>query len=306
MAFYLGIDGGGTRTTCAVGDDNAVLGTATSGASNIIKLGERQARTSLQDAILKACDAAGISSLQLLHTCVGVAGASVPEVREALRRFIAEIAAGSILILGDHEIALEAAFGGGPGVIVISGTGSIACGRNEKGEIARAGGHGFAISDEGSGYWIGRAAVSAALRAIDSGAESILPDRIGTILRARNRDELVRTVNGNPVPDFSQLFPCVAEAAQTGDVVAASVLRSAGAELAQLAAVVSEKLWPRGGAVHIAMAGGVFQNSAMVREAFSDALHSAQPQVSIISSVVTPVMGALSLARSGVRQGAAH
>ena len=60
-------------------------------------------------------------------------------------------------------IALEAAFGSGPGVIVIAGTGSIAYGRNREGQTARAGGWGFAISDEGSGHWIGRTAVAAAI-----------------------------------------------------------------------------------------------------------------------------------------------
>ncbi len=64
-------------------------------------------------------------------------------------------------------IALEAAFGSGPGVIVIAGTGSIAYGRNAEGQTARAGGWGFAISDEGSGHWIGRTAVAAAIGAWD-------------------------------------------------------------------------------------------------------------------------------------------
>ena len=77
--------------------------------------------------------------------------------------------AGEIEVVGDMVIALEAAFGGDPGVIVIAGTGSIAYGRNSKGQTARAGGWGFAISDEGSGQWIGRAAVAATVRALDLG-----------------------------------------------------------------------------------------------------------------------------------------
>ena len=68
-------------------------------------------------------------------------------------------------------IALEAAFGSGPGVIVIAGTGSIAYGRNREGQTARAGGWGFAISDEGSGHWIGRTAVAAAIGAWDEDPE---------------------------------------------------------------------------------------------------------------------------------------
>ncbi len=74
-----------------------------------------------------------------------------------------KIKTSEIKVVGDNVIALEAAFGSGPGVIVIAGTGSIAYGRNRDGQTARAGGWGFAISDEGSGHWIGRAAVAAAL-----------------------------------------------------------------------------------------------------------------------------------------------
>ncbi|HET8667177.1 MAG TPA: BadF/BadG/BcrA/BcrD ATPase family protein, partial [Terriglobales bacterium] len=138
MGIFLGIDGGGTKTTCVVGDEKNLLGTGTSGGSNVVRLGEAQARGSLEAAILKACQAAKVEPSRVERTCIGVAGASVPEVREAIRRFIAEIVPGEVIVVGDNEVALEAAFGGASGVIVASGTGSIAYGRNEQGKTARA------------------------------------------------------------------------------------------------------------------------------------------------------------------------
>ena len=167
MAYYLGIDGGGSKTTCVVGDESSILATVTVGASNITRVGEAGAREVLHQAIREACRAAGINPQQVLRACIGAAGAGRPEIAGTVRKMVAEIISGEIEVVGDMEIALTAAFGEGPGVIVIAGTGSIAFGRDAQGRTARAGGWGFAISDEGSAHWIGRAAVRAVLRAAD-------------------------------------------------------------------------------------------------------------------------------------------
>ncbi len=171
MAYYLGIDGGGSKTTCAVGDETSLLATVTVDASNITRVGEAGARDALQRAIREACRAANISPQQVLRACIGAAGAGRTEIAGIVRDIVAEIISGEIEVVGDMEIALRAAFGGGPGVIVIAGTGSIAFGRDAQGRTARAGGWGFAVSDEGSAHWIGRAAVSAVLRAADEAGD---------------------------------------------------------------------------------------------------------------------------------------
>ncbi len=297
MSLYLGIDGGATKTTCVVADKHNVLGTGTSGGSNVVRQGEEQARASLHAAILQACAAANIDRNQVASTCIGAAGGSVPRVRDAMNRIIAEAVSGTIVVTIDCEIALEAALGGTPGIVVSSGSGSFAYGRNRQGQIARAGGHGFAISDEGSGYWIGRAAITAALRAYDEGRNPALLLQLAQALGGNSRDELVRLANSTPPPDFAALFPIVAQAADTGDVIAAGVLRRAASELAQLAVIVARKLWPEDKEIDIAMAGGVFQNSETVRQRFCDELNSLRSNANVILSVVSPVMGALELAR---------
>src|SRR5579863_1500258 len=167
VPYYLGIDGGGTKTNCVVGDDTNLLATATAGPSNIVRVGESQARQSLQQSVRQACAAAGITPAQVTRTCVGGSGAARPELAAIVRRILAEILPTPIEVVADIETSLEAAFGTGPGVIVIGGTGSIACGRDRHGRTVRAGGWGFAIGDEGSAHWIGRTAVAAVLRAAD-------------------------------------------------------------------------------------------------------------------------------------------
>ncbi len=99
-----------------------------------------------------------------------MAGASLAEAVHWAQQTIRELIPDStIYVAGDHVIAHRAAFGTSPGVLVISGTGSIAFGRNQNGETARAGGWGPNVSDEGSAFWVGREAVAAALRAFDFG-----------------------------------------------------------------------------------------------------------------------------------------
>src|SRR5438046_6075315 len=106
-----------------------------------------------------------------------------------MRDLIESIVAGDIEVVGDVEIAFEDAFGDGPGVLVIAGTGSIAYGRNSEGAIARAGGWGHAISDEGSGYWIGVESVRAALQTRDREGVSELLRELMDKIGAANVDD---------------------------------------------------------------------------------------------------------------------
>ncbi|MGO8795874.1 MAG: N-acetylglucosamine kinase [Candidatus Sulfotelmatobacter sp.] len=301
MTYFLGIDGGGSKTTCVVGDESSSLAIAESGPSNMTRVGEAGARESLQQAISAACAAANISPRQVQRACIGIAGAGRKEIAEAVRNIVTDLIPGEIEVVGDMEIALAAAFGSGPGVVVIAGTGSIAYGRDAQGKTARAGGWGFAISDEGSAHWIGRLAVGALLREADETEESdsALFRQIKTAWAAHTLPELASTANGQP--NFATLLPAVLAAAESGDAVAKNVLSQAAAELARLAAIVVRRLFPensvKGDAVPVAMAGGVFRHSEIVRQLFLNSLHEQNVRVILRLAVVDPVEGALQMAR---------
>jgi glucosamine kinase len=306
MAFFLGIDGGGSKTTCAVGDESSLLATATSGGSNIVRLGEEQAALSLQAAIRQACTAAKVQPSQVAAVCVGVAGASVPEVSVTIRRLIGAVVGGQIEVVGDMVIAMEAAFGEGPGVIVLAGTGSIAYGRNERGQTARAGGWGFAISDQGSGHWIGRRAVQAVLQAHDAEEATALRPALLDAWGLQAVEDLVRVANSSPPPDFAQLFPHVQVAAGHGDPLAREILTSAGADLGRLCTTVLTRLWSEEQNPRVAMVGGVFEHSPLVRRVFQNSVRATHPQVRLEDKVVEPVLGALQLARRSAQDPASR
>jgi N-acetylglucosamine kinase-like BadF-type ATPase len=318
MAYYLGIDGGGTKTRCVLGDEMTVLATAMSGGSNIVRLGETQAREALHTAIRQVCATANISPAQISAVCIGAAGADRPEIVAKIRAILAELisetapetALPKIEVVGDMTIALEAACGAGPGVIAIAGTGSIAYGRDATGHTARAGGWGFAVSDEGSGHWIGRRAVSAILSAHDQGLETTLSAMVLQAWKLNTLDELVQQANSTPPPDFPRLFPIVLRAADEDDSVARSLLTDAGAKLGSLAAIVVHRLANNTPAamltgsmipvatLPVAMTGSVFRQSPDVRRVFYNTLQTSVPGIDVRQDIVDPIEGALARARA--------
>ena len=302
MSYFLGIDGGGTKTTCAVGDETRVLAMATAGPSNIVRVGQEQARESLRRAVLQACAAAGITPQAVSRTCIGGAGAGRPELAEVVRSILAEMLPTPVDVFGDMHIALEAAFDTGPGVVVNAGTGSFAYGRNQLGQALRAGGWGFAIGDEGSAHWIGWLAVSAVLRESDKNPagleESSLVKGLFKAWGVHSILDLARAANSVPPPDFAALFPAVAG---SQDEIGRQVLREAGRELAQVASVVIQRLFAREETiVPVAMTGGVFRHAEIVRQVFYNELRKRDPRVQVNPAVVDPVEGALRIARRGV------
>ena len=301
MGFYLGIDGGGTKTRCVLGNETVMLATAVSGGSNIVRLGEAPARASLHAAVHQVCVAANISADRIEAVCIGAAGAARPEIAAHLRGIFAEIDprfTSRIEIVGDSAIALHAAFHAGPGVIAIAGTGSIVYGRDASGQTARAGGWGFAVSDEGSGHWIGRNAIRALLRARDEGRETALTALVLDAWKLDGLDALIQRANATPPPEFPRLFPIVVHAADEGDAIARELLARAGHKLAALAAIVLRRLAPAPPYLPVAVTGSVFRRSAEVRRVFNHRLEEIFPGIKLLDDFVDPVMGALALARA--------
>jgi glucosamine kinase len=332
VAFYLGIDSGGSKTTCAVGDENSLLATATAGPSNVVRVGAVQARESLHQAVRQACAAAGITPAQVASTCIGAAGAVRAEIVSIVRGALAEILPTTIDVCGDMEIALDAAFRDGFGVIVIAGTGSIAYGRDANGNTVRAGGWGFAISDEGSAHWIGRAAITAVLREKDSAEvspasrEEVASPLLAALLKAwgmATLDDFLRAANSTPPPDFAALFPALLTAVQI-DELAWQILTQAGQELARLAAIVIRRLQARAvpssdspearfsetrvaeTPVRLAMAGGVFRHASLVRDVFYNEVCRSHPLAEVNPQIVEPVEGALRRARRAASRTQGH
>lgn len=296
MDYFLGIDGGGTKTTFALGDGVHLIATETAAGSNVVRLGEQKARIAIEKGVRSVCGKAGAQAKHIVAVCAGVGGAAQDSTRRQITQILGEMIPGKILVVGDMVVAHEAALEGAAGIVVISGTGSIAYGRNESGSTARAGGWGYMISDEGSGHWVGVQAVAAIARAMESNKHTELGDRVLQEWQLKSFDDLILRANASPVADFARLFPAVL-ATEGQDPDAREILEEAGTQLAALAESVYRRLWTDNRRINIAMLGGVFQNSQTVRQAFCDAWEGPGPKPHIRLSQKTAAEGALSLAR---------
>lgn len=295
MPLYLGIDAGGTKTDCALSNGAELLGQALGESSKLARVGRDRARTNFQSVIERACESARVLARDVQHVCVGMAGASLPDAVSWAQDTVHEIIPGAtIYVAGDHIIAHRAAFGTSHGVLVISGTGSIAFGRNPAGETARAGGWGPNVSDEGSAFWIGRESVITALHSYDLGSSNGLLPVIAQHWKVAP-EEVVQMANAAE-PHFADLSSTVAAAAERGDTSATDVLTRAGQALAFLGSAVIRRLWPQGSVVPVGLSGGVFQGSQMVRSAFREAMRTQYSQAAVSFAVVRPVLGALEIA----------
>lgn len=297
VTYFLGIDGGGTKTECVIGDEERVLGRSVGGTIKIRKVGADIAGQALELAIQAACNEAGVTPNQIAATCIGLAGSSIPEVSDWAYSVLRQLVSGEVSVVNDALIAHRAAFHGGPGVLVIAGTGSNVLGIDENGKMARAGGWGPIISDEGSGFWIGRTTVAKAMRAHDLGRPTQLLQAVMQAWKLTGLEEVVSMANSNPPPDFASLLPEILHCANSGDALAQEILTSAGKELAQLALIVIRKLWPDAKNIAVAVTGGMFAHLPQIRETFANIIHAETPTIAVNLEPVHPVMGALAMAR---------
>src|SRR6476661_5326162 len=176
MLHVLGIDAGGTKTVCLLADEEGtVVAEARRSGANLQASGELEVEKILHEVMEEALGDRGIVPAAI---CLGIAGVDRPDDSATVGAIMRRIGyKARTLVVNDALVALEAGAPGQPGVVVISGTGSISYGRNGRGEAARSGGWGYVLGDEGSGYWIGRAALRAVLRQSDRrGTDTVLTD----------------------------------------------------------------------------------------------------------------------------------
>jgi N-acetylglucosamine kinase-like BadF-type ATPase len=269
--YFLGVDGGQSSTFALIGDANGrVLGGGRGGPSNHVGASEGRAKFTgaIQTCVSAACASAGLdaASIRFAAACLGFSGG--PADKESILREI--LRSDRTIVTHDALIALSGATGGGPGVIAIAGTGSIAFGRNASGKTARAGGWGYVFGDEGGGFDIVRQALRAALRLEEGWGEAtslrqILLQQTGA---SDSNDLLHRFYTEEfPRPRIAAFAEMVDEAAENGDAIAREILTGAARQLAAIAWAVRGQLFEKNEPVRVAYIGGVFR-SRTVREAF--------------------------------------
>jgi N-acetylglucosamine kinase-like BadF-type ATPase len=292
----LGIDAGGTKTVCQVADGHGtVLAESRGPGANLVSLGEERVEAALREAIDPVL---ADRPDRIDAVCLGMAGVDQAQEADTVRGVLSRIGHfGQTLVVSDSLIALEAGAPDSPGVVVATGTGSIAYGRDASGRAARAGGWGYVLADEGSGFWLGKEALRAVLRAADRrGPATSLTAPVLQQLGVGRPQDIGREVyrDGVRPAAIAELAAVVEATAAAGDPVAVEILDLAARELTLLAVSVVEQLdLPEG---PIVLAGGTLRAAPRLTSAVVAAIKERLPRAETRVLGVEPAYGAVRLA----------
>jgi N-acetylglucosamine kinase-like BadF-type ATPase len=302
MRILAGIDGGGTRTRLALSfEDGNLMGYAEAGSCSFIDLGRDAAREELARVWASGWGAAGAVPSRSDALFMGLGSV----LSEADARTNCDLAvelglseARNVRADNDAWNAHAGALMGGPGLLVISGTGSVCLGRSESGAVWRAGGWGHLLNDIGSAYALGHEALIAATRDADGrGNATTLTALVRETLGLTNMKEIFRRVHYEGVPRaaIAALAPNVVRHACGGDKTAEAILNRNAEGLAEMAATAARKLNLT--APKVALRGGLITNAEMFRRLFLDKLAFQLPGFTLVDDGLDPVFGAVLLAR---------
>lgn len=298
MPIFVGVDAGGTSIECVVEHDGEVR-TARGEAANVRTAGVARAAERIAATVRGGLRGDAFDAL-----AVGAAGAGDFVLARALEAALREyFPSGAVAVVDDAEIALRAAVPHGDGAVLIAGTGSIAYARIGE-ETHRAGGYGYLLSDDGSGFAIGRAALAQLLRWYDGrAAHTELFDAMSTQLQVRDAQELLRRVYGEPHPVaiVASIAPLVLDRAGAGERLASKIVQTAALELVELLKALVRRAKIEARELPLVFAGGLFAENSLLSYLVETRLLADLPLLAPVKSPSSPVQGALELARRMTR-----
>jgi N-acetylglucosamine kinase-like BadF-type ATPase len=254
-------------------------------------------------AVTQACQQAEIELSEVVAACIGLAGVSHPDHnRQMLAALKEALPISDINLETDARVALAGATGGKAGVVIIAGTGSIACGVNSRGRFARAGGWGPAMGDEGSGSYIGRRALESIMMSYDyRGEPTSMMEPILRHFGVTSPPELPPVIYDDPdkaMREIAQLSKIAVRAAEEGDKVAREILKDAAKELAVAVIAVIEQLRMEREEFQVAYVGGVFEAGGLILDPLREEIQAFAPRAEIAPPVDPPVIGAAKMAKA--------
>jgi len=296
VTHVLGIDAGGTKSRALLATESGeIAASASAGGANLRTHGELEVEKVLHGLIEEVSAAAGARPRAV---ALGIAGAGRPDDAAVLREILRRMGfADRVVVTNDAHIALVAGSPRRVGLALVCGTGSIAWGRNETGRVARAGGWGWRVGDEGSGFWIGQRAIRAVLRARDGrGPGTALERALVDHFAISSPEEVVHEIYDRDVPRHRvALFAVAVErVSSAGDAVAREILERAASELVLAAKSVERRLELGAGAYDVVLSGGTFQALQTLQEAVAARL--VAPGANVRALAEEPAMGAVRLA----------
>ena len=272
MGYYLGIDGGGTKTLAVIRDaDGHECGRGTGGAGNIAFNDAAVVARSVRTAVADACQSAGLPATHFAAVCAGMAGYSVESRRAAFAETLrSEVLSDRYRLEPDYVIAYWGASEGEPGVVIIAGTGAVAYGRNAKGETHKEDGYGYLLGDRGSGFNLGLYALRYTLDKMQHGRSDALTEAVLAHTGARIQNEILQWLYGEfSTARVASLAPIVGQLAENGLPCARTLVAEMARMLRHTVRSIRHALWlPRDAPVY--PLGGLWQLGPFFRAEFAE------------------------------------
>jgi N-acetylglucosamine kinase-like BadF-type ATPase len=301
--YVLGIDAGGTKTSCLLADDSGrVLAESHGAGANLQASGELEVEKVLHQVMEETLAQFDVRPDAI---CLGIAGVDRPTDSQAVHGIMRRIGQKTrVVVVNDALVALVAGAGEQPGVVIVAGTGSIAYGVDARRRACRAGGWGYLLGDEGGGFWIGRAALSAVVREFDGrGPATRLTELVLGEMHVATPSELIHAIYDRGLQRrlVASLAHVVQTAMLSGDAVASHILARAAEELVGAAASVVARLGMRGDVFPTLMAGGIFRAIPALSADVCGRMAEVAPRSEVRSLDVEPARGAVTLALAAAR-----
>ncbi|MGQ9818955.1 MAG: N-acetylglucosamine kinase [Candidatus Kapaibacteriales bacterium] len=267
----IGIDGGGTRTRAILTRGTEILSQTSAGTTRVGSIGVGESSERLLTIIVDLCEQAQIETSEVDIIVVGLAGVWLEEEKQRSTHLLKTLARtqnisiNDLIITSDAEIAVEGAFKGGNGIVLIVGTGSIAIGKIGKGKFIRCGGWGIELDDEGSGAWIGREGLTAVVRALDGrGKATQLTEKLADfnpLIDINNPRTIVRAY-AEKTFEYQMLTPTVMRCAELGDEVCLDIIQRSTIHLLELLNALYPAFNQKN--VPVALLGGIVESKSLL------------------------------------------
>ena len=304
QSIVVGVDGGGSKTRAVLADETGKPIAESTGDGSTVRPNEAERSAGIIAGVVRdVLEVAEMGDARPPRVlCVGVAGVGRESERQALYEALStHQLAEEVVVLTDFAVAIEDAFGEGPGVLLIAGTGSSAFGRGPSGATARCGGWGAMIGDEGGGAWIGRRALSVVSAASDGREpETALTGAILTATESSEAADLIRWAAGATPAKLATLAPVVMTVADGGDLRANAIVSMAVEELSLHVRALARQLFTdERASVPVALTGGLLRKGSSYRKRLEHRLKTAVPGAHVHADEVDPARGAV---RAALRQ----
>lgn len=302
MEYIIGMDGGGTKTHCLITNiEGEVLFDCTGGASNFLVIGTEKVSETLFNLIQSCKQHLEINFSDISAILLGTTGAGRRNDAEKLENAFKEFSKtrGTDLdcfhVESDARIALEGAFSGNPGSILIAGTGSIMFGKDSEGNIHRVGGFGRYLGDEGSGFVIGKKGLAVVSKEFDGrGIQTNISELVKEKFGIDSSEKLINEIYKNNF-DIASVAPAVIEAAEQGDAIALKIIDDETDELLLHLSAMTKKL--NQPIMNVSFIGGIITHDNIYSRTLRKKVTLRLPNVKIKEPENSPAFGAVLMAK---------